>query len=308
MPEGDTIHKIATFLSAALMGEELTAVMVFGRALVHPLPARVLGVSSKGKHLFIDLAPETRIRVHLGMYGSWHRYPVGQPWAKPRARANLILHHRDWIYVCFSAKEVEVLGREGFRARDRDAWLGPDLTHTPPSIELLRARALDLLTPDTPVTDMLLDQRIASGIGNVYTSEVLFLERCAPQTRVADLPEETFARLYRTAARLLAMNLGVGRARSARPPPQIDLLVSILSGLTSTSHLTRSTRTDRQRSGHRRGHELQGCRLSQDRANLIERGRTGVGRHVEPPETGQAHEVGVVTRIQPEVEPEAHHL
>jgi endonuclease-8 len=210
MPEGDTIHKIAAFLRTTLTGRALVGLTLRGRPLDCPPAIRVIGVTSKGKHLFIDLERETRIRVHLGMYGSWHHYPVGRPWAKPQRSATLVLRLQDVVYVCFNAKEVELLERSGIRARDRETFLGPDLTGEPPCPEILHTRALRLLTADTPVTDMLLDQRIASGIGNVYKSEVLFLEHCAPSTRFAELSEETFARLYQTAARLLAMNLGGG--------------------------------------------------------------------------------------------------
>lgn len=42
------------------------------------------------------------------------------------------------------------------------------------------ARARALLDPQTPLIDVLLDQRVAAGIGNVFKSEVLFLERQAP--------------------------------------------------------------------------------------------------------------------------------
>jgi endonuclease-8 len=218
MPEGDTVHKIAAFLRTILTGRELVGLTLRGRAWDCPPALRVIGVTSKGKHLFIDLEPATRIRVHLGMYGSWHHYPVDRPWAKPQRSATLVLRLQNVVYVCFNAKEVELLERWGVRARDRETLLGPDLTSGPPCAESLHARATRVLTADTPVTDMLLDQRIASGIGNVYKSEVLFLEHCAPRTRFGDLSEETFACLYRTAARLLALNLG-GGPRTTRTIP-----------------------------------------------------------------------------------------
>jgi endonuclease-8 len=53
---------------------------------------------------------------------------------------------------------------------------------------------------------------VASGIGNVYKSEVLFLEKVHPWRTVASLGDDTAERLYRRAHRLLAAN--------ARPGPR----------------------------------------------------------------------------------------
>ncbi len=210
MPEGDTIHKLATFLSPALVGQRLTAVRLRGQDITALQEQRIQAVTSKGKHLFIDLDGEASLRVHLGMYGSWHRYPVGQPWEKPARQATLVLSVQDLHYICFNAKEAELVQTLGCRMRDQIGRLGPDLTRETPAIDALLERARDIPSADTAVTDLLLDQRIASGIGNVYKSEVLFLERCAPRTRVGDLTDDTLAALYRTAERLLKNNLGGG--------------------------------------------------------------------------------------------------
>jgi endonuclease-8 len=210
MPEGDTINKIAAYLSTALTGRQLSGARLRGRDIPALSQSRVLAVTSKGKHLFIDFESGSSVRVHLGMYGSWHRYPVGRPWEKPLHQATLQLTVAGQHYVCFNAKEVEILETQGFKMRDRACRLGADLTRAPPAVDELLGRAREVLSAQTEVTDMLLDQRIASGIGNVYKSEVLFLERCAPRTRFGNLPEETFAALYRTAGRLLMSNLGGG--------------------------------------------------------------------------------------------------
>ncbi|UHD15806.1 DNA-formamidopyrimidine glycosylase family protein [Thiocapsa bogorovii] len=210
MPEGDTIHKLATFLSGALVGQRLDSARLQGRAIAALAQDRILGISSKGKHLFIDLEGGASLRVHLGMYGSWHRYPVGQAWQKPKRRATLVLSASGQDYVCFNAKEVEILETRGFKKRDQTDRLGPDLSRDAPTPESLLHRARTLLTPETELVDLLLDQRIASGIGNVYKSEILFLERCEPRTRFGAISDETFGALYRTAERLLLNNLGGG--------------------------------------------------------------------------------------------------
>lgn len=210
MPEGDTIHTLATYLSRALVGERLVGARLHGRDLAGLTQTRILAVSSTGKHLFVALESGWSLRVHLGMYGSWHRYPTGQSWHKPEDRASLVLSLPDRDFVCFDAKEVEILATGGLEMRDRLARLGPDLSRETPPVESLLERARALLNPETELVDLLLDQRIASGIGNVYKSEILFLEGRAPRLRFGDLTPDTFGALYRTAVRLLRDNLGGG--------------------------------------------------------------------------------------------------
>jgi endonuclease-8 len=210
MPEGDTVHKVATYLSRVLVGERLVGARMHGRRLASLSQARILAVSSTGKHLFVALEGGCSLRVHLGMSGSWHRYPTGQRWQKPERRATLVLSLPTRDYVCFDAKEVEILATSGLEMRDRVARLGQDLSRETPHVESLLERARSLLHPATELVDILLDQRIASGIGNVYKSEVLFLEGCSPRLRLEDLSPDTFGALYRTAAQLLRDNLGGG--------------------------------------------------------------------------------------------------
>ncbi|MBW3666865.1 MAG: DNA glycosylase, partial [Actinobacteria bacterium] len=57
-----------------------------------------------------------------------------------------------------------------------------------------------------------LDQRVAAGIGNVFKSELLFLERVHPDTGVADLADETLLDLGRRARRLIPANVGERRS------------------------------------------------------------------------------------------------
>ncbi|MGE5154312.1 MAG: DNA-formamidopyrimidine glycosylase family protein, partial [Bdellovibrio bacteriovorus] len=180
MPEGDTVNVLAAYLGAALDGRPLARALLWG----HPRPdlggRRIRGVGSKGKHLYLELDGGLCLRSHLGLYGSWHRYRPGEPWRKPERQAALVLEVEHWIYVCFNAKEVELMRSSGLESQDQRRRLGPDLTQEDPKAEQIRMRALALNPPDTPLVDLLLDQRVACGIGNVYKSEVLFLTRHPP--------------------------------------------------------------------------------------------------------------------------------
>ncbi len=210
MPEGDTICKLALFLDEALAGQQIQAVRLHPAFGVSAGPARVERIQAQGKHLYIALDIGRLLRSHLGLYGSWHRYRPGEPWQRPRRQASILLQASDWDYVCFNAKEAEWLEQGSFRLADRQHRLGPDLISEPFEPSELLARARQLLSPASLMVDVLLDQRLAAGIGNVYKSELLFLERHAPLATLGSLSDEALVALYRHASELLKANLGGG--------------------------------------------------------------------------------------------------
>lgn len=210
MPEGDTISKLALFLDRALAGRLIKTLRLrptFGASIG---PARVERASAQGKHLFIALDNGRVLRSHLGLYGSWHRYRLDESWRRPRRQASILLQASDWDYVCFNAKEVEWLQQGGFRQFDQQHRLGMDLIREQLEEEALLDRVRRLLPPATLMVDVLLDQRLAAGIGNVYKSELLFLRRHSPSATLGGLSDQDLVALYRQAAELLRANLGGG--------------------------------------------------------------------------------------------------
>lgn len=214
MPEGDTIHKVAAVIAPDLVGCTLAG----GRLATHPdillAGRRVTNVHALGKHLFIEFADGLLLRSHLGMYGSWHRYRPGEPWRKPERSASVVLDTGDWLLVCFYAFAVELLQVGGFGARDWSQRLGPDLLDPDVRISAVAERAHSLSNPDTLLVDLLLAQRVAAGIGNVYKSELLFIERLPPTRRLRETSHEQLCALYQTAQQLLHANLERGRRRT----------------------------------------------------------------------------------------------
>ena len=212
MPEGDTIHKVANYLAPRLENQVVRRLALADRRAARACEGRVINaVRARGKHLYIDLDNDTALRSHLGMYGAWHRYAGDDDWKKPREQASLVLATDRDVFVCFNAKEIELVASRSVRERILIARLGPDLARPGADIGRAVARAREFADADTLLLDTLLDQRAAAGIGNVYKSEILFLHRQSPATRLADVDDRLLADCYRTASRLLAKNLGGGR-------------------------------------------------------------------------------------------------
>jgi endonuclease-8 len=149
------------------------------------------------------------------MTGAWQVYPdASTRWRRPAHTARVVLRVADGTTaVCFGAPVVE-LRRERAervtRATRMLANLGPDLCAAEFDVDAALARVVSM-PPGTELGTVLLDQRVAAGIGNVYKSEICWSERVWPFAPIGSLDDATRRRLYATARRQLTGNLGTGR-------------------------------------------------------------------------------------------------
>jgi len=208
VPEGDTIHRAAIRMRPVLAGHLLTRFEA--PRLVGDRPRVGDGiddVEARGKHLLVHFAGGLTLRTHMKMTGSWHIYRDGERWRKGAHLARAVVGvDSGWVAVCFQAPVVETYHR-ALGDPVPLASLGPDLTTPDPDLDLAVTRA-GLLDPSTELGDVLLDQRVASGIGNVYKSDVPWLHRLDPFDPIGDVGPERLRAVYETAHRLLVANLG----------------------------------------------------------------------------------------------------
>lgn len=216
MPEGDTVAGHARRLRQVLVGNAITGV-----AGTSPSPrqradvilgATVTGIRTIGKHLIVELDTGYSIRVHLGMSGRW---VVLDRTRVAHGSARLVLTTATHHVVCHAAPTVEV-GKT--RAVDAGvSHLGPDLLGEFDEQEFLRRSRK---VPDATMARLVLNQRVLAGIGNVYKSELLFLERIHPDTPVRAVGDDQLVALARRAHKLLSVNVGRPRSTTGSLPGQ----------------------------------------------------------------------------------------
>jgi endonuclease-8 len=88
VPEGDTIHRTATALRAALLEKVMTgfeAPRLQGHSPA--IGAVIERVDSRGKHIEIGWDDGTILHTHMRMTGSWHLYRPGERWRGEPQRA-----------------------------------------------------------------------------------------------------------------------------------------------------------------------------------------------------------------------------
>lgn len=215
MPEGDTIHRAATRLRGVLEGQTVERVdsRWLGAQAASLRGRRITKVDARGKHLLISFDDELVLHSHMGMTGSWHIYRPGEAWFKPPQRAAISLDCPQVCVVCFTPKLLELLTAAGVRRHDYLHRLGPDLLAGPPREDEVVARFRQC--NNLPIGEAVMNQTVVSGIGNVYKSEVLFLEGLHPLIMVSDLSDEQLLRLTASAREQMESNLS-GRPRTTR--------------------------------------------------------------------------------------------
>ncbi|HVS30835.1 MAG TPA: DNA-formamidopyrimidine glycosylase family protein [Thermoanaerobaculia bacterium] len=216
MPEGDTIFRAARTLNEALAGRTVTNFeTVFPRLSrvddEKPITGRrIERVFAAGKHLIIDFSGGLHLRTHMRMNGSWHIYRRGERWQRSRADMRIVIGTDHWVAVGFNVPVAEFHDDRGLRKQADLRAIGPDMAA--PSFDEEEAVRRIRDRSDSEIADVLLNQRVVGGLGNVFKSEVLFVCRVNPFAPVGELEAETVREIVRTARALVLLNVASGAA------------------------------------------------------------------------------------------------
>ena len=228
MPEGHTLHRLAGSLNTAFAGTTPAVSspqgrFVDGAALLDG--RRLLEADAWGKHLFVEFEGEAFLHVHLGLIGTFEVTPLtltpdgtyavpppvgavrvrllsagGPPSAThPDVRPAYLAELRG-ATLCEVATAEQV---EGVVAR-----LGPDplRPHADPE------RAWARISKSTrSIADLLMDQAVLAGVGNVYRCEVLFRHRVDPHRPGRELRRATWEAIWADLRLLLPIGVRVGQ-------------------------------------------------------------------------------------------------
>lgn len=262
MPEGDTILRVALALDKALASRVVTRFESVYPALTriaddHPIVGRTIeSVNARGKHLLIAFSGDLILRTHMRMNGSWHLYRPDARWQRPARDMRLLVGTDYAVAVGFNVPVAELLTRRELERHKQLGALGPDLLagelfDSAEVIRRMRAHAREA------IADVLLNQRVVAGIGNVFKSEILFVAGIDPFTPVARLVDAALQRIVAVALEQLRSNVldrsrtlapGIGRRTTRSLDPSAKLWVYSRGGKPcrrcGTAILSRKTGVD----------------------------------------------------------------
>jgi endonuclease VIII len=194
MPEGHTIHRLARDHARWFAGEPVRVSSPQGRFAdgAATLDGRVFeGADAHGKHLFHRYEGAAFVHVHLGLFGRFFTHEPPPP--EPRATVRYRVMGGGKVVDLVGATACELLGPDEVDAIT--ARLGPDPIRDDADPE--RAWAA-LQRRSVGIGQALMDQRVLSGIGNVYRAEVLFMHGVHPELPAKQLPRETWDGMWAT--------------------------------------------------------------------------------------------------------------
>src|SRR3954463_2144746 len=220
MPEGDTIFRTATVLGRVLAGQVVTGFQIdHPKVTAAARDEQIVGstltkVVSNGKHLFIHFGTpkEVVLHTHMKMSGTWHIYRPGEKWWEPEEEARVVIRTDVAVAPCFHPPIVELLTAKELGLHPIVSALGPDIIRD--EFDMDEAIARLRMKPDRDIATALLDQRVISGIGNVFKVEALFLARVSPWAHVRDLEDDTLRAIVTHARKLIRLNRSGGERRT----------------------------------------------------------------------------------------------
>lgn len=257
MPEGHSIHRLARQFTDVFAGQPLRVSSPQGRfeAGARLLDGQVLrGARAHGKHLFLDFGapgPDAEVqrvlRVHLGLYGAFsfggdETFRGASSIGAPRRMGETDTFeeegqgHDDGRPVAYAGPPAPV-GQVRVRLVSGHGWAdlrGPSACEVITPAEA--AAVVDRLGPDPLVPgtgpgqflervsrrgvalgQLLMDQAVLAGVGNIYRAESLFRQGLDPYLPGRSLGREAGAALWDDLVELMGDGVRQGRIITTRP-------------------------------------------------------------------------------------------
>lgn len=199
---GKTLSKVEADPTRVIRGASPKAFAALARD-------RVTKVERRGKWLLWRLASENGLLAHLGMTGKFELTRPGAPavrWSRVRFTRSdgAVVHYRDprqFGHIRLAPLSV-LLTTEPLKS------LGPDAKDHLLSASALAAR---LQKSRRQVKEVLMDQTVLAGLGNIQVTEALFLAGIHPARRANSLTPSEVVKIRRAIAKSLARTLAMNK-------------------------------------------------------------------------------------------------
>lgn len=210
MPELPEVETVKAGIAPVMEGRVIARAEVNRPDLRWPFPdqmaerlngKRVLGLRRRSKYILVDLDSGETLLIHLGMSGRMliSGHTIGQfyhPHPAPAKHDHVVFHMDDGARITFNdARRFGAMDLMETATQD-DHWLIRDLGPEPLGNAFNESYLIERLKGrNTPIKSALLDQRIVSGLGNIYVCEVLFRAGIHPARKAGQISAKRIATL-----------------------------------------------------------------------------------------------------------------
>ena len=211
MPELPEVETIVTDLKRTVPGLKIidlwTDIFAFKKIKKDVIKEKILKVERRGKNILIGLTNSKTIIVHQKMtghlmYGKWAR--KGNEWKSVLAGPmrddpeNRFIHlifflsNGRQLALCDMRKFAKVVVLPAEKISEEFKKLGPD----PFDKDFTFKKFIEILPKKGNIKTVLMNQEIISGIGNIYSDEILWLAGIHPLKPVQKLKEREIKKIY----------------------------------------------------------------------------------------------------------------
>jgi endonuclease VIII len=242
MPEGNEIHRWAARHEAAFGGRAVRADGPQGRFTDSDVidGRKLQRVMAVGKHLGYDFGKDRILHVHLGLQGDftegsgplpvvrgalrlrmWNADAVKRPAVPGVSKRHAWYSEDDGTDNIAPEKVawVELRGPMDCTIYSQEMWerlltrLGPDPLNGDGPEKMIAKIAKS----KKAIGELLMDQSVAAGIGNIYRAELLFRARLNPFTPGRDVAEGTLRSIWKEAGALMKAGMVDRRIVTTKP-------------------------------------------------------------------------------------------
>ena len=179
-------------------------------ALTRLVGRTLLRVEPIGKHIYMHFSGGIVLHTHMRMTGAWHVYATAQRRRRaPHLTTAVLGLRRRAGAILFAAPVCELIG-----AAAVGSGLGRDILAAAFDVREVMARAR--VSPRPTIAEVLLDQAVCAGIGNIFRCDALWHERIDPMTAVSELDDRALRALYNRARDLMRRAAVADRFRARK--------------------------------------------------------------------------------------------
>lgn len=225
MPEVNEVRRYADFLKKKLHGKNLESIALLkGRykthgpfdlygGIVKELPLKIIDVQSKGKFLYITLDKDYFIFCTLGLTGGWifkdnnDKFHYAEQTYNDNHAKNAINNLNvefkfpdGTIYFYDQISYGTLKGIKGRKDLDKKLnTLGPDIMDITTTFVVFKNQIKKPKNVDKLIGNVLVNQKVISGIGNYLRADILWLSKISPFRKVSALTDGELLNIYKNA-------------------------------------------------------------------------------------------------------------
>ena len=216
MPELPEVETVKTFVCKQVLHKKIKNIKVLDKKLRWPVDSKKISktigktikqVTRRGKYILLQFGqPLLTIIIHLGMTGIISFKKENE--YKKRKHDHFLMYFDECVLVY---NDVRKFGSIHITNQTRDMFLLKDLGPEPISRKFNIDYLFDIANRRTcSVKELIMNQKVVVGIGNIYATEALFLSKIHPAALSKNITKQEYEKLIKNIKQVLSKAISMG--------------------------------------------------------------------------------------------------